>query len=126
MLRYDTAALTLAAAIFAGSSSAPAKSLRWSCVYTQRASHQGLAKDDFKLEFAFDDITGRGVIIGNQGVSDVDVHRGPLGVTFMEKLDGGVVQTTTVANDGKSIHSRHSIVGKQMVPSQYYGQCTVR
>jgi hypothetical protein len=69
------------------------------------------------------------VIIGNQGVADVEVHRGGLGVTFMEKLDGGVVQTTTVANNGQSVHSRHTIMGvmaKQMVPGQYYGQCTVR
>ena len=119
-------ALTLAVAIFVGLSSASAKSLRWSCVYTQRASPEGLVKEDFKLEFAFDDITGKGVIIGNQGVSDVEVHGGSVGVTFMEKLGGGVVQTTTVANDGKSVHSRHTVVGKQMVPSQYYGQCTVR
>jgi hypothetical protein len=128
MPRYDTAglALTLAAAIFVGSSSASAKSLRWSCVYTQRASPEGLAKEDFKIEFAFDDITGRGVMIGNQGVSDLEVHRGAFGVTFMEKLDGGVVQTTTVASDGKSVHSRHTIMVKEMVPSQYYGQCRLQ
>jgi hypothetical protein len=95
-------------------------------VYTQRASPEGLAKEDFKIEFAFDDITGRGVMIGNQGVSDLEVHRGPFGVTFMEKLDGGVVQTTTVASDGKSVHSRHTIMVKELVPSQYYGQCRLQ
>jgi len=45
------------------------------------------------------------------------------GVTFLEKLTAGVVQTTTVANDGRSVHSRHTIIGKEMVPSQYYGYC---
>ena len=108
------------------SSSAGAKSHKWNCVYAQRASSEGLAKEDLKLEFAFDDITGKAMMIGNQGVADVEVHFGNLGVTFMEKLNGGVVQTTTVAKDGKSVHSRHSIMGKVMVPSQYYGQCKLQ
>jgi hypothetical protein len=79
----------------------------------------------FKLEFAFDDITGQAVMIGNNGVSNVDIHVGPLGVTFMEKLDGGAVQTTTVATEGASVRSRHSILNKKTLPSQYYGQCKV-
>jgi hypothetical protein len=129
MPRCDAAglALALAATMFAGLSSAPAKSFKWNCVYAQKASPEGLAKDSFKMEFAYDDITGKGVLIGNLGVSDIEVHRGPYGVTFLEKLGGGAVQTTTVANDGKSVHSRHTIImGKEMVPSQFYGQCTVR
>jgi hypothetical protein len=44
----------------------------------------------------------------------------------MEELNGGVVQTTTVANDGKSVHSRHTIIGGEMKPSQYYGECVRR
>ena len=75
------------------------------------------------MEFAYDEVTGKAVMIGNQGVADVEIHMGPGGVTFSEKLIGGVVQTTTVANDGRSVHSRHTIIGKEMVPSQYYGQC---
>jgi hypothetical protein len=66
------------------------------------------------------------VMIGNNGISDVDAHVGPLGITFMEKLNGGVVQTTTVAGEGTSVHSRHSVIGKKMTPSQYYGQCKVQ
>jgi hypothetical protein len=75
------------------------------------------------MEFAYDDLTGKAVMIGHQGVADVEIHMGPSGVTFSEKLLAGVVQTTTVSNDGRSVHSRHTIIGKEMVPSQYYGQC---
>jgi hypothetical protein len=107
-------------------SSATAKSYRWNCVYTQQASPKGLVNERFSLEFAFDDITERAVIVGNQGIADVDVHRGPLSVTFMEKLNGGVVQTTTVTNEGQSVHSRHTVMGKEIIPSQYYGQCSTR
>jgi hypothetical protein len=100
-----------------------AKSYRWTCVYTQVASPKGLASERFNLELAFDDITGKAVIIGNQGVAEAEAHIGPLGVTFMEKLSGGVVQTTTLAKGGRSVHSRHTIIGGEIVPTQYYGQC---
>jgi hypothetical protein len=127
MLRDRVVALALSSVVVGGFSfGTEAKSYRWNCVYTQQASPKGLTSERFSLEFAFDDITEKAVIIGNQGVSDVEVHRGPLSVTFMEKLNGGVVQTTTVTNDGQSVHSRHTVMGKQMVPSQYYGQCTIR
>jgi hypothetical protein len=75
------------------------------------------------MEFTYDDVIGKAAMIGHQGVADVEIHMGPSGVTFSEKLTGGVVQTTTVANDGRSVHSRHTIIGKEMVPSQYYGRC---
>jgi hypothetical protein len=120
-------AIALSSIVIGGfSSSTAAKTYRWNCVYTQVASPKGLLNERFSLEFAFDDITERAVMIGNQGVADVEVHRGPLSVTFMEKLSGGVVQTTTVTNDGKSVHSRHTVMGKEMMPTQYYGQCSVR
>jgi hypothetical protein len=39
-----------------------------------------------KFEFMVDDITSRAVVVGNAGMSPVDVHVGRLGLTFMEKL----------------------------------------
>jgi hypothetical protein len=103
-----------------------AKSYRWQCVYTQTASPQGLGKEQYTMEFAFDDITGKAVLIGNLGVADVEAHFGNNGMTFIEKLIGGVAQTTIIANNGKSVHSRHSILGAEIIPSQYYGQCRVQ
>ena len=112
------------AATVSASSAAAAKTSRWNCLFKLRAAAEGLYKDNFSIEFVYDDVTSKAVMIGNQGVADVELHVGPSGVTFSEKLIGGVVQTTTVANDGRSVHSRHTIIGKEMVPSQYYGQCT--
>lgn len=111
------------AATVCASSAAAAKTSRWNCLFNLRAAAEGLYKDNFSIEFVYDDVTSKAVLIGNQGVADVELHVGPSGVTFSEKLIGGVVQTTTVANDGRSVHSRHTIIGKEMVPSQYYGRC---
>jgi hypothetical protein len=39
-----------------------------------------------KFEFMVDDITSTAVVVGNAGMSPIDVHVGRLGLTFMEKL----------------------------------------
>ena len=106
---------------------ADAKRYKFDCSYPKYASPEGLKADDkFTLEFHFDDITGKGVLIGRLGLSDVEAHAGNLGVTFMEKLSGGTVQTTTITNDGNSVHSRHSTLVGKLIPSQYYGRCTIQ
>jgi hypothetical protein len=90
------------------------------CDYAQSASPKGLRAEKFRLEFIVD--VDRAVMVGNNGISDVEMHAGDHGLTFLEKVPAGVVQTTTVAKDGASVHSRHTIIVK-LVPSQYYGQC---
>jgi hypothetical protein len=77
------------------------------------------------LEFALDNLTGKAVIIGNLGMSDVDIFSGSDGLTFQEKLRTGAIQTTTIARDGRSVHSRHTLFTLEdgLTPSQYYGQC---
>jgi hypothetical protein len=72
----------------------------------------------------------------DRGISDpgpskwkhnVDLHTGSLGVTFMEKLGSGVVQTTTIANGGISVHSRNTVTREgRFLASQYYGVCKVQ
>ena len=41
----------------------------------------GLDNENFRMEFAFDDTTKKAVLIGNQGVADVELHSGNHGVT---------------------------------------------
>ena len=66
-------------------------------------------------------------MVGNAGMSDVAVHTGSRAKTFTELLGSGVVQTTTVANDGSSVHSRHTIgPDGKVLPSQNYGHCKVQ
>ena len=92
--------------------SAEAKRFKWDCTYSKYASPEGVKNiGDFKIEFAFDDITEKAVMIGNNGLADLDIHAGSYGVTFMEKLRTGAVETTTITNNGSSIHSRHTTTG---------------
>lgn len=100
-----------------------ASSFRMVCGYEMVASSKGLKNESFKLEFAYDDITSRGVLIGNNGLADVEAFVGKSGITFAEKLVTGAIQTTTITSTGESVHSRHSILSGSLIPTQYYGKC---
>ncbi len=103
---------------------ARADTLRWVCKYDVMASPAGVQRESFRLEFALDSLTKKAVLIGNAGMSDVAVFNGDQAITFAETLGTGVIQTTSISHtDGKSVHSRHSILGGSFVPSQYYGAC---
>lgn len=101
-----------------------ANTLRWVCKYEAVASPAGTKQENFNLEFVLDTLTKKALLIGNAGVSDVAVFNGDQAITFQEKLGTGVIQTTTISHtDGRSVHSRHSIMGGIFVPTQYYGSC---
>jgi hypothetical protein len=104
---------------------AAAKDYRWSCTYSDKASPAGIETDaHLQLDFVFDDVTRKAMVFGTNG-SDVDVNIGSSAISFMEKLETGVVQTTVISFAGDSTHSRHTLFSdKNLVPSQYYGQCT--
>ena len=57
-------------------SHAAAKTSRWNCLFKLRAAAEGLFRDDFRMEFTYDDVTGKAVMIGNQGVADVEIQWG--------------------------------------------------
>ncbi len=41
----------------------------------------------------------------------------------LELLSTGAVQTTTIDINNKSVHSRHTLMFGDLMPSQYYGRC---
>ncbi|MCX8226741.1 MAG: hypothetical protein OTI35_11745 [Sulfitobacter sp.] len=77
----------------------------------------------FALSFAFDTTTNDAFLEGNNGLAPVTLLRGNSGLTFVELLQTGALQSTTVALNGSAVHSRHTIIGSQLTPSQYYGSC---
>ena len=80
-------------------------------------------KDGFALTFQYDSISNDAFIIGNQGLSPVHLIRAESGMSFLEPLRTGAVQTTTVDSKMFVVHSRHTIINGNLEPSQYYGQC---
>jgi len=104
---------------------ADAKNLRFDCHFQKYSTPEGvkIINDEFKLEFTLDTVTGDAVLVGNNGMSKVFPEIGSDGVTFLERLSTGVVQSTTVSRLGQAVHSRHTIINGEIVPTQYYGGC---
>lgn len=102
--------------------------LRYFCIFELYASMDGLKEaKDFKLEFVLETASGKGMMIGNQGFSEVFVTTGPYATTFLEHLKTGVVQTTTITQNGSAVHSRHTVLFENdLIPTQYYGTCTIK
>ena len=115
------------AVILWGLNSASANVVQFNCVYQKfyDAQRNRLQEaEDFALQFTIDTVTNKTVLIGNQGVEEFTFVNGVDGVTFLETLSTGAVQTTTVAKSGVSVHSRHTLIAGQFSASQYYGSCT--
>jgi hypothetical protein len=54
---------------------ATAKSYRWSCTYSDKASPAGIETDaHIQLDFVFDDVTRKAIVLGSNG-SDVECSR---------------------------------------------------
>jgi len=60
---------------------------------------------------------------GNLGLNPVNPVLGTMGITFLEVLATGAVQSTAIAKSGGAVHSRKSMMFEGLVPSQYYGTC---
>ena len=119
-------ALSLFAASFT-SSAIHAQAITYTCDFNIFVDADGIHKaEDFRLEFAYDVATNDAFFIGNNGVSSVVAVAGSEGITFLERLNSGAVQSTTIDGSGYAAHSRHTIIGTELVPSQYYGNCERR
>lgn len=108
------------------SESQPA-TIEFKCNYEIYASLDGLKMEkNFSLRFLFEPATEKAVLIGNMGMSDVTALSGSSGITFLELLSTGVVQSTTIVKGTlDSVHSRHTILGTELVATQYYGTCAI-
>ena len=55
----------------------------------------------------------------------VQLITGYQGMTFLEILETGAVQSTTIHNTGNAVHSRHTMLSflDDLTLSQYYGTC---
>lgn len=113
-----------ALAVFLLPSVSLAEVFKYECTYPKVFSEGSGYKDSkFSLEFRFDTTTGEAFVVGNNGLSSVKAYAGEKGITFLELLSSGAVQSTTITALGKSVHSRHSIMGNLLIPSQAYGSC---
>lgn len=118
--------LTLVSLVYvAAAMPASADTLEFVCDFPTRADEDGVGSQTFNITFVVDTVSGDAFIRGNNGVAPVVALRGESAITFLERLDSGAVQTTTISDFGAAVHSRHTIMGVSvMSPSQNYGSCS--
>jgi hypothetical protein len=110
--------------ISVASFSVNAEVLSYYCSYPNYSDEEGLSKsNEFNIEFKYDTVTEDAFMVGNNGLSKVVGIKKSEGITFLELLSTGAVQTTTIASNDKSVHSRHTLLWGDLMPSQYYGRC---
>ena len=90
-----------------------------------------LKNTSFELDFVVTEKFQKGIIIGNNGSSDVQII--PIfidedfrGLTFLEITPVGNISITTIDAKGNSVHSRNTVLSGGLIPTQYYGTCKLR
>ena len=85
----------------------------------------------FEIDFVVTEKFKKGIMIGNNGSSDVQII--PIfqdeefrGLTFLEITPVGNISTSTIDGKGNSVHSRNIVLSGGLVPTQYYGTCKLR
>jgi len=104
-----------------------AQTVTFVCDYKTNSDEEGLhsVNDPFVLTFLMDTEEGNSYVLGNLGAESVVHVEGDGAVTFIETTGTKNVMTTTVTKEGRSVHSRNSVILGSLVASQYYGSCTV-
>jgi len=103
---------------------ANASTLEAFCQFEVSATQDSIEKiSPFTLHFAYDNVSRKGFVTGNNGAEEVVTFSGTEGITFIEVLPTGAVQSTTASWNGDAVHSRHTMM-RMLLPSQNYGQCT--
>ncbi|RAH98278.1 hypothetical protein DLJ53_26580 [Acuticoccus sediminis] len=117
--------IILGAALLSGATDAAAEVVNVECVFDMRRDADGTKSDRMELHYKLDKTTGRAILEGNAGLSDVVLHMGTEGFSFIEVTESGAVMTTTVViSTGRAVHSRNTVIVRELVESQYLGRCS--
>lgn len=118
---------TVAILLAAVSTSLCAATLTHNCKFTTVASPKEVQKlqKSFDLKFMSDTLTNKSYMVGNAGIEPVNAIANDGGISFIEFTGSGNVQVTAVTKSGDAVHSRNTIMSGDLVPSQYYGKCTI-
>ncbi len=100
----------------------------YSCNYTSYSDQEGRhrEKERFELNFIIDKAAGKSYLLGNNGSSEVKMLESDDQLAFLEVTTSGNVMTTAIDSKLNTVHSRNSVLFGEMIPSQYYGKCTVK
>jgi hypothetical protein len=118
-MRHILSAIIVATALLELSNTADAASSSWRCEFPGYKE-----PSTYIAELG----TGKGIAVGNLGVSDVRVVEGTVAISFLEPLFTGAVQVTTIVlktGEAALSHNTVYVLGdhEDFQPSQVRGKC---
>ena len=98
------------------------------CTYHTYSDPEGhhSTNNKFELTFIIDNQKHTAYLVANNGSAEVSLLPAEESFSFLEVTPNNNIMTTTVDSDGNSVHSRNTVIGGELVPSQYYGTCDVK
>ncbi|WP_415920597.1 hypothetical protein [Tateyamaria sp. SN6-1] len=107
------------------SATAQAQATSFVCNFdTECSQRTGCSTKELSLTF-FVDEQGQAYMQGNVDFVQVMPLVGEDAISFVEPAGSGVVQSTSVLNEGQAVHSRHTAFQGEFVTSQWHGQCAM-
>ena len=100
-----------------------AEVITYECSFGRYVGPNGGGTEDFGFTIQLDSVTKDAYIVGSSGLAKLAHIPAAFGRSFIEFSDTGNVLVTTIAEDGKAVHSRNTILLGDLIPSQYYGDC---
>ena len=100
----------------------------WFCDYPRYSDEEGShrVKNKFVLTFIVDSKNDKAYIVGDQGSDEVHILSSGAGLSFIEITPIGNVMSTTIDSNLRSVHSRNTVIGGELIPTQYYGTCQLK
>lgn len=99
-------------------------SATFSCSFVESCIRdEGCSLTDLKIDYVINLQTGDAQAMGNLGNVSVMPLVGDELISFVQPLDSGAVQATTIFPDGSAVHSRHTYILDTSFPQQLFGTC---
>ncbi|WP_093325999.1 hypothetical protein [Shimia haliotis] len=115
--------MAFVAAVTLGANAAVSEVLKWDCEFETRVDAEGVNREIMPLYFTVDTISKKAWMEGNAGFVEVEIYFGDSAFSFIERIDSGAVQATTVTRDGFAVHSRNTVIFGDIVAAQHFGRC---
>lgn len=103
--------------------------IQFSCEFDKYSNKDGAIIPDNPLVFKLNILTATSFTMeSSMGSTKVTLLKRQVGEpwVFMEVSETGNIFTTTIKHGGEAVHSRNTVMGGALVPSQHYGRCTTR
>jgi len=100
----------------------------FACDYSSYSDLEGVHELEsvYEVVFKVDEDAGKSVRLSENGNNEVNVVYFGAEITFLEVTKTGNVESTLIAKNLNSVHTRNTVMMGDISPMQYYGTCVIQ